>query len=149
MTKGMTFILVAIMLAALAIPLCSCKDGKIDLRDALESVGIDNNADGSNREQRIKSALAKARDAQKQYNMNRSLAGLEPQPEGTVYVVEVNGYFIQFEYRDGDLRDDINPEELPTENPLKGNDKYTREKDKALIEKLTEQVEVRIYLPKD
>lgn len=153
MRKTVKMMLAVLLLAAMVIPMCSCqkveaffKDLDVGgaLQEGLDKTGLENDNEGKNRESRISGALAKAKDSQKAYNINRSLNGKEEQPEGTKYVVEANGYYVEFTIENGNL-EDTNPEEIPTEDPYKDDDDYKRVKGSEVAEV---RDDVRIYLPK-
>ena len=138
----------AVLIAALAIPLCSCEkikgffdDKEIgnSLQDGLDDVGMENNNNGKNRESRIEGALAKAKDTQKAYNMNRSLQGMEAQPDGTKYVVEANGYYIEFTVKNGNL-EDTNQDEIPTKDPYSSKKKKYKKVTGELVEGIRKDV---------
>lgn len=160
MKKTVKIITAVLMVAMLTVSLCSCLKikntvagwlgsaekaaKKIDTDDATGQniLAVD---DGStNRESRISGAKAKAANTQMEYNKNRTLdGGLDVQPEGTKYVVEANGYYVEFTVEGGNLVD-TNPEELPSKDPYKNNKSY--KKATKYIDNIRK--DCTIYLPK-
>ena len=142
-------VLAFVFIIVIMLSVCSCKtvrefilniDTENELQEGLENVGLDN----ENREARIEGAMSKAKDTLKAYSMNRSLAAMDVQPDGTKYVVDANGCFVEFTIENGNLVD-TNPDELPTEDPYKDNDDYKRETDESLVKEIRK--DVKIYLP--
>lgn len=142
-------VLAFVFIIVIMLSVCSCKtvrefilniDTENELQEGLENVGLDN----ENREARIEGAMSKAKDTLKAYSMNRSLAAMDVQPDGTKYVVDANGYFVEFTIENGNLVD-TNPDELPTEDPYNDNDDYKRETDESLVKEIRK--DVKIYLP--
>ena len=159
MKKAIKVIITAILAVTLIVSLCSCLKIKKTVvgwfntaKDAAEDADVDKTGqelfagdDGAkNRESRIEGAIAKARNSQMEYNESRMLdGGLDVQPDGTVYVVEANGYYIAFIVKGGELVD-VNPEVLPTEDPYKNNKDY--KKATKYADKIRK--DCTIYLPK-
>ena len=142
----------------LLMTMCSCQKVKDTVKGWLgKAKEIDKNGDGAsgqqvlgeqdgatNRQSRIDGALAKARNSQMAYNSNRALdSGLEAQPDGTVYVVEANGFYVVFTVQGGELLD-TNPEVLPTSDPYAKNKDYKKET--KYVDNIRK--DTTIYLPK-